>query len=136
MDTVGSNSEDIRQLVEMPRSEFEGLVAQLYRALGHQAVLTEARNEQAVHVLVRAKNGEKWIVQCRQWRGAVGELVVRDFFTLMQQEHAQQGALITTAAFTTKAREWAKDKPIYLYDGQEFLRAMKRIRSRLPNSHS
>lgn len=134
MGDANHNSEDIRRLIEMPRGEFDGLVAQLYRSLGHQAECTQAKAEQAVHVIVQAKNGQKWIVQCRQWRGAVGELVVRDFFALMEQEHAHQGALITTAAFTSKAREWAKGKPIHLYDGPEFLQAMKRIQRRLPNA--
>lgn len=132
MDAARSNTEDIRRLVEMPRAEFEALVAQLYRALGHQAACTQAKGDQSVHIIVTAKNGEKWIVQCRQWRGAIGELVVRDFSALMQREQAQQGALITTATFTPKAREWAKGKPIFLYDGTEFLRAMKRIQTRSP----
>lgn len=136
MESARSGSEEIRRLVEMPRAEFEGMVAQLYRALGHQAACTQAKGDQAVHVVVTAKNGEKWIVQCRQWRGAIGELIVRDFFALMQHEHAQQGALITTATFTPKAREWAKGKPIFLYDGAEFLRAMRRIQQRSAPFHS
>lgn len=123
-------ADEIRHLVELPRGEFEALVAGLYRALGHTAQCTGEKSEGGVHVVVRARSGDKWIVQCRQWRGAVGELVVRDFFMLMQREQAAQGAIITTASFTAKAREWAKGKPIHLYDGPEFIRAMKRIQER------
>ncbi len=121
---------EINQLIEMPRGEFEELVAGLYRALGHQAMCVPANGERHVSVIVGARNGQKWIVQCRQWRGAVGEVVVREFYTLMRREHAAQGAIITTARFTPKAREWAKGKPIHLYDGIEFLKAMKRIREK------
>jgi restriction system protein len=130
MPQVRSTAEEIRYLVELPRPQFEGLVAELYRALGHEAACTGAKDENAVHIVVQAKNGEKWIVQCRQWRGAVGEFVVRDFYAQMQQAGAAQGAIITTAKFTPKAREWVKGKSIYLYDGDGFVQAMKRIQSR------
>lgn len=129
-------ADEIRQLVELPRGEFEALVAGLYRALGHTAQCTGEKSESGVHIVVRARSGEKWIVQCRQWRGAVGELVVRDFFATMQREQAAQGAIITTASFTAKAREWARGKPIHLYDGPDFVRAMKRIHERRVASNS
>lgn len=129
-DPARNLADDVRQLVEMPRGDFENLVADLYRALGHQAACTGEKSENAVHVMVQAKNGERWVVQVRQWRGAVGELVVRDFYAAVLREGATQGAIITTASFTPKAREWAKDKPLHLYDGPEFLRAMKRIHER------
>ena len=123
-------TDEIRQLVELPRGDFEALVAGLYTALGHRARRTGEKSESGAHVVVAARNGEKWIVQCRQWRGAVGELVVRDFFALMQREGAAQGAIITTASFTPRAREWARGRPIHLYDGPDFIRAMRRIRER------
>lgn len=121
---------EISRLIEMPRGEFDELVANLYCALGHRAVRTNATGEHAINVIVQALNGQKWIVQCKQWRGAVGESVVREFYAAMQRERAAQGAIITTAKFTPKAREWAKGKPIHLYNGAEFLQAMKRITSR------
>ena len=65
------SSDEIRRLVEMPRGEFEDLVAGLYCALGHRAICTKAKESDAAHVVVQAINGQKWIVQCRQWRGAV-----------------------------------------------------------------
>ena len=130
MPDARTSSDEIRQLVEMPRGEFENLVASLYCALGHRAVCTNAKESDAAHVVVQAINGQKWIVQCRQWRGAVGETVVREFLAVMEREHAAQGAIITTAKFTPKARNWAQGKPLHLYDGEEFIRAIKRIQSR------
>jgi restriction system protein len=123
-------SDEIRRLIELPRAEFESFVANLYRALGHQATCTNAKESQAAHVLVNALNGQKWIVQCRQWRGAVGETVVREFLALMEHEQAAQGAIITTAKFTPRARDWAKGKPLHLYDGDEFVQAVQRIQRR------
>jgi restriction system protein len=130
MSEARTSSDEIRRLIEMPRDEFEVLVANLYRALGHRAVCTNARESDAVHVVVQAINGQKWIVQCRQWRGAVGEAVVREFLALMEREQAAQGAIITTARFTPRAREWARGKPLHLYDGDEFSQAITRIQNR------
>ena len=130
MSEAQASNDEIRRLIEMPHGEFEDLVASLYRALGHQAVCRHAKESDAAHVIVRAINGQKWIVQCRQWRGAVGETVVREFVALMEREQAAQGAIITTAKFTPRAREWAKGKPLHLYDGDEFSQAIKRIQSR------
>jgi len=132
MSEARTSSDEIRRLIEMPRGEFEDLVARLYRALGHQAACTHAKDANAAHVIVQAINGQKWIVQCRQWRGAVGEAVVRDFVVLMEHEQAAQGAIITTAKFTPKARDCAKGKALHLYDGDEFIQAIKRIQSRKP----
>ncbi len=134
MQDAHASSDEIRRLVEMPRGEFESLVANLYCALGHRAVCTNAKEADAAHVVVQALNGQKWIVQCRQWRGAVGETVVREFLAMMDREHAAQGAIITTAKFTPKARDWAKGKPLHLYDGDEFIQAMKRIQRRKTSS--
>ena len=133
MSEAQTSNDELRRLIEMPRGEFEDLAAGLYRALGHRAVCTHAKESDAAHVIVQALNGQKWIVQCRQWRGAVGETVVREFLALMEREQAAQGAIITTAKFTPKARDWAKGKPLHLYDGDEFIQAMKRIRSRRPS---
>ena len=130
MSEARTSSDEIRRLIEMPRDEFTDLVARLYRALGHQAVCTYAKDANGVHVIVHAANGQKWIVQCRQWRGAVGEAVVLDFIETMGREQAAQGAIITTAKFTPKARDCIKGKPLHLYDGDEFIQAMKRIQSR------
>lgn len=128
--TASEVSDEIRRLIELPRAEFENLVANLYRSLGHQATRTNAKEAQAAHVLVNAVNGQKWIVQCRQWRGAVGETVVHEFLALMEREQAAQGAIITTARFTPRARDRAKGKPLHLYDGDEFVQVSKRIQNR------
>lgn len=118
-------AEDLHQL---SASEFEEMVAALYRALGHDAKRTGSIGDHGVDVVVRASNGEKWVAQCKRWRTPVGEPVVRDFYGVMQHEKADQGAIITAGGFTPQAREWAHGKPIILYDGKEFLHAWKRAK--------
>ena len=118
----------INRLIEMPRAEFEQLVADLYCALGHDARRTGGSGDRDFDIVIVAKSGQHWIAQCKQWRGAVGESVVREFYAAMSREHATQGAIITTARFTPKAAQWAQGKPIHLYDGPAFLQAMQRIK--------
>ena len=119
----------INYLIEMPRAAFEQLVAELYCALGHDARRTGGPGDRDFDIVIVAKSGQHWIAQCKQWRGAVGESVVREFHAAMTREHAAQGAIITTARFTPKAAQWAQGKPIHLYDGSAFLQVMQRIKS-------
>ncbi len=118
----------INRLIEMPRAEFEQLVADLYCTLGHEAKRTGGPGDRDFDIVIVAKSGQHWIAQCKQWRGAVGESVVREFCAAMAREHATQGAIITTARFTPKAVQWAQGKAIHLYDGPAFLQVLQRLK--------
>ena len=115
-------------LLNMRPGDFEEMVAELYRAMGHQAKRTGATGDHGVDVVVKAKNGEKWVVQCKRWRTPAGESIVRDFYGTMQHEKAAQGAIIATRGFSQAAIEWAKGKPLYLYNGTDFLRLWERVK--------
>jgi len=116
-------------LLELSPTEFENMVVELYSALGHKAHRTGATGDHGIDVIVEASNGEKWIVQCKRWRGYVGEPVVRDFYGAMHHEKADKGAIITTGVFTPQARAWAKGKPITLLEGNEFFEYLKKARA-------
>jgi restriction system protein len=118
----------INRLIELPRAEFEQLVVELYCALGHEAKRRGGSGVRDFDVVIVTKAGQHWIAQCKQWRGAVGESVVREFHAAMLREHAAQGAIITTAHFTPKALQWAQGKSIHLYDGPAFLQVLRRIK--------
>ena len=130
-----ATSKAINRLIEMPRAEFEQLVADLYCALGHQARRIGGPGDRDFDIVIVSKSGQHWIAQCKQWRGAVGESVVREFYAAMAREHAAQGALITTAKFTPKAVQWARGKAIHLYDGPAFLQVLQRIKGASAEIH-
>ena len=109
-------------------TEFESMVVELYSSLGHHARRTGRVGDHGVDVEVHAKIGEKWVIQCKRWRGAVGEPIIRDFYGVMHHEKADRGAIVTPGAFTEQARQWAKGKPIELIDGEEYMRMLKRAR--------
>lgn len=119
------NARGVEDLQDLSPKEFEDMVVELYTAMGHKAKRTGATGDHGVDVVVQANNGEKWVVQCKRWRGTVGEPVVRDFHGVMQHEKADKGAVITTGKFTLQAKEWAKGKPITLVEGDEFLTHIK-----------
>lgn len=97
---------------------------------GHHAKRTGATGDHGIDVVVTSKKGEKWVVQCKRWRGYVGEPIIRDFYGAMQHEKADRGILITTGTFSKSAQAWAKGKPIALMDGNEFLNAWKRAKEK------
>jgi restriction system protein len=111
----------LKELDDLPPGEFEEMTAELFRALGYEAHRTKMIGDHGVDVVVKAKDGRKMVVQCKRWRGPVGEPVVRDFYGAMQHEKAAKGTIFATNGFTQKATEWAKDKPLLLYDGKKFL---------------
>jgi restriction system protein len=78
-----------------------------------------------VDVVVTTPTGNRWVVQCKRWRGQVGEPLVRDFFGVVHHERAAHGFLITTGSFTPQARAWAEGKPLSLWDGEELVERMK-----------
>jgi hypothetical protein len=121
----GLSSESI---LNLPPVEFEEMVAELYRAMGHQARRTGSIGDHGVDVVVKARNGEKWVVQCKRWRTPAGESIIRDFYGTMQHEKAAQGAIIATSGFSQAAIEWAKGKPLYLYNGNDFLSLWKKVK--------
>lgn len=60
--------------------------------------------------------------------------MIRDFYGALRAANADAGAVVTTGYITSQARLWAEGKPIFLYDGEEFLDVIRttRIRKSLP----
>ena len=89
--------------------------------------------DHGVDLQIRSDNREKWIAQCKRYKGKVGEPAVRDFYGAMQHEQADRGLMITTGKFTEEAIEWAHDKDIDLIDGDELVKIVQRTKSNLSN---
>jgi|GEM_PF-350581 len=128
------NAETLEELKSLSPSDFEKLVAETYRAQGHKVDIVGTTGDHGIDLVVKTRKGETWIVQCKKYRGKVGEPVIRDFYGALRASDADAGAVITTGLITSQARLWADGKPIFLYDGDEFLDVMRttRIRKSLP----
>lgn len=122
-------AKSLQELLSLSPKAFEQLVAEAYRAFGNRVEVVAAQGDHGVDLVIYAPNGEKRIAQCKRWKTKVGEPVVRDFYGAMLHEGAVEGAIITTGAFTPQAVQWAKGKPIRLYDGEAFLKILEKARS-------
>jgi restriction system protein len=79
-----------------------------------------------VDIVIHNGEGEKWIVQCKRYKGSVGEPIIRDLFGTMLHERARRAYLMTTGPITQQARDWARGKPIILYDGESLVKLIRR----------
>jgi len=116
-------------------SEFEKLVARTYRDQGNRVEEVGATGDHGIDLVVHTRKGETVLVQCKKYKGKVGEPVVRDFYGALRASEADAGAIVTTGQITPQARLWAEGKPIYLYDGRAFLKIIEstRFRRSLPS---
>lgn len=100
--------------------EFEELVAEAYRKQGYRVLENDSLGPDGGVDLVLHKNGNKYLVQCKQWRNAkVGVNVVREMYGLMHANNANAAIIITTGIFTQEARNFAEDKTIDLVEGDQ-----------------
>jgi len=97
---------------------FEHWTGERFEGLGYAVLRTPFRGDHGIDLNVE-RQGERAIVQCKHWpAGAVGEPVLRDLYGTLTHVGAQAAYLVTTGSATPAAREWAKDKPIHIWDWQ------------------
>lgn len=115
---------------------FEALVADLFRAMGMQAVTTQRSNDGGVDVdaLDPAPiRGGKIVVQVKRYRNTVPPTAVRDLYGTVQDAGANKGVLVTTSGFGPGSHTFANGKPLELVAGSELVDLLHRhgLRGRL-----
>ncbi len=123
-------------LYEMDPVAFESLVAELFRAMGMQAVTTQRSNDGGVDVdaLDPAPiRGGKIVVQVKRYRNTVPPTAVRDLYGTVQDAGANKGVLVTTSGFGPGSHTFANGKPLELVSGAELVDLLHRhgLRGRL-----
>ncbi|MFE7318969.1 restriction endonuclease [Streptomyces sp. NPDC057555] len=115
---------------------FEQVVAELFRAMGMQAVTTERSGDGGIDVDALDPDpirGGKIIVQVKRYRNTVPPSAVRDLYGTVQSEGANKGVLVTTSHFGPGAHRFAQGKPLTLIAGPELVDLLGRhgLRGRL-----
>ncbi|MFJ6116610.1 restriction endonuclease [Streptomyces sp. NPDC092129] len=133
---VTHGSDDDPDLYEMDPIAFENLVADLFRAMGMQAVTTQRSNDGGVDVdaLDPAPiRGGKIVVQVKRYRNTVPPTAVRDLYGTVQDAGANKGVLVTTSRFGPGSHSFAGGKPLELISGTELVDLLHRhgLRGRL-----
>jgi len=109
---------DVESLRSLSWQEFEQLVGEAYRRQGYAVTESGGGGPDGGVDLVLTRDGEKTLVQCKQWRTwTVGVKIVRELYGVMAAEGAAEGIVVTCGRFTSEARAFGKDKPLELVDG-------------------
>jgi len=103
--------------------DFERLVGALFRERGYRVIETGGGGADGGVDLVLGRGGEKFLVQCKQWRAyKVGVSVVRELYGVMAARGAAGGFVVTSGTFTDEARAFAEGRNVTLLDGQALAR--------------
>ncbi|MFF9630283.1 MULTISPECIES: restriction endonuclease [Streptomyces] len=125
----GGDAGDEPDLFAMDPLAFEALVAELFRAMGMQAVTTQRSGDGGVDVdaLDPAPiRGGKIVVQVKRYRGTVPPTAVRDLYGTVQDVGANKGVLVTTSRFGPGSHTFANGKPLELVSGAELVDLLHR----------
>lgn len=126
---VSHGGEEEPELLSMDPLEFEELVAELFRAMGMQAVTTVRSGDGGVDVDALDPDpirGGKIVVQVKRYRATVPPTAVRDLYGTVQSVGANKGVLITTSAFGPGSHTFASGKPLTLIGGAELVDLLHR----------
>src|SRR5262249_44024656 len=119
-------SED--NLAAMDWEDFEHLIRELFEkefsGSGGEVRVTQASRDRGVDAIAFDPDpirGGKFIIQAKRYNEVVPVSAVRDLYGTMIAEGATKGILVTTSHFGRDSREFAKDKPITLIDGENLV---------------
>jgi len=119
--------------------EFEMLVGEGFRLQGYQVVETGGGGADGGVDLVLSKpgknGGEKFLVQCKQWRAyKVGVDVVRELYGVMAARGATGGFVVTSGRFTDEAISFASGRNVTLIDGPKLRGLLQQARASASSS--
>jgi restriction system protein len=124
---VQTGSESIRRL---PWREFELLICEFYRRQGYLVDHTGRDGPDGGVDLVLRRNGEKTLVQCKQWRvESVGVKLVRELLGVVTSEHARHGIFVTSGDYTEAAKDFARSNPLTLVAGGKLAEMIRSVQS-------
>lgn len=131
--------EEEPDLFAMDPIAFENLVAELFRAMGMEAVTTQRSGDGGVDVEALDPapiRGGRIVVQVKRYRNTVPPTAVRDLYGTVQDRGANKGVLVTTATFGPGSYTFANGKPLELVPGTELVDLLHRhgLRGRLGGS--
>ena len=124
-----TRSEAPGMLDDMSWREFEMLVGEGFRLQGYHVIENfELGPDDGIDLALR-KNGEKYLVQCKQWRAfKVGVPVVRELYGVMAAKGAAGGFVVTSGRFTAEAEAFASGRNVQLLDGSKLQRMLKQAK--------
>ncbi|ESQ87943.1 hypothetical protein ABAC460_17275 [Asticcacaulis sp. AC460] len=122
-------------LASISWADFERIVAHAFTKHGFDAQLTPEGADGGIDVVLH-RGEQKFLVQAKHWRAkAVDVETVRALYGVMHAEGAVGAYVVTSGVFTKAAGDFAKDKSIWLYNGQRLRDLLKQGRDALPGGN-
>jgi restriction system protein len=123
----------------MTWNQFEMLVGEGFRMQGYQVLETGGGGADGGVDLVLTKpgksGGEKFLVQCKQWRAfKVGVDVVRELYGVMAARGATGGFVVTSGRFTDDAISFASGRNVTLVDGSKLYGLLRQAKAQIDRS--
>ena len=110
----------------MDGAQFEVFVADLFRAMGHRALLCGGVGDQGVDIVVNPR-GERVAVQCKNYSKPVGNRPVQEVYAGARHHRCVEAWVVAPAGYTSGARELAKSTGVALYDADTIRQWIKRV---------
>ena len=130
-----TQSQSANALDGMSWREFEMLVGEAYALQGYRVTETGGGGADGGVDLILAKGGEKFFVQCKQWKAyKVGVDVVRELYGVMAAKGAAGGFVVTSGRFTDDAKAFADGRNVQLVDGTKLFAMIKQAKQAMTSA--
>ena len=121
---------------ELNDTEFEKLVALIFKQRGYAVSEKRDKDEHAVDVVLEINNN-KTLVQYKHWREfQVDADAINDLYAAMEEESARHGIVITSGVFTTEALDFALGKALMLINGIDLSEMIEVLSASKEEKHS
>ena len=118
----------IESIRNMSWQNFELLVGEAFRRKGFEVKENGGGGADGGIDLILYKNGKKSIVQCKRWKTfSINVSLVRELYGVMSAESANECIFVSSGNYTSEARLFAENKPIWLIDGEELLKMVEDV---------
>jgi restriction system protein len=110
----------------MSGAQFEVFTADLFRAMGDQAVVLGGAGDQGVDVIVN-RRGERVAVQCKNHRRPVGNRPVQEVYAGAQHHRCVEACVVAPAGYTRGAIALARSTGVSLYDADTVRQWIRKV---------
>jgi len=110
----------------MSGAQFEVFVADLFRALGHQAVVLGGAGDQGVDLIVN-RRGERVAVQCKNHKRPVGNRPVQEVFAGARHHRCGEACVVAPGGYTRGALALARSTGVSLFDADTVRQWIRKV---------
>src|SRR5215207_6701549 len=124
--TARELSLDFEAVRSMSGAQFEVFTADLFRAMGHQAVVLGGAGDQGVDVIVNPR-GERLAVQCKNHKRPVGNRPVQEVYAGAQHHRCVEACVVAPAGYTSGAFALARSTGVSLVDADTVRQWIRKV---------